>query len=176
MAKGTGKKGAKTKRKRGQPTKYKPQHCQDLIDFFDVEPWETQKIEYYEGEEVVRVEEGKRQYRRMPTIEGFAKSISVCIATVYNWIDKDHASYQAKFLDAYNKAKQYRKNWLIDVGLSGLAPANSFKFVAVNCTDMRDKQETKHKISEETAILLGMIDGSSKGKLPDGAESQDPGQ
>lgn len=38
-----------------------------------------------------------------------------------------------------------------------------------------DKQELAHSISEELSNLLGLIDGSSKGKLPDGAEGQDAG-
>ncbi len=152
MAK-TAKNGDKGKRKRGQPTKYKPAHCQALIDFFDVEPWEQQTIKHYNTDgELTKEEDGKRVYRRMPTIRAFAKHIKVCIASVYNWLDKDHASYQPGFLDSYNIAREYRKDWLIDVGLSGLAPANSFKFVAVNCTDMRDKQE--HELTGDLIVNI----------------------
>ena len=136
-----GKKKAAKRTRAGQPTKYKPVYCQALIDFFDVEPWESQKIEHFEDGELVRTEDGKRQYRAMPTLLKFAKSIKVCYATIYNWVTPEHPSYQPKFLDTYNRAKQLRKEWLIDVGLSGLAPANSFKFVAVNLTDMSDKQD-----------------------------------
>lgn len=39
-------------------------------------------------------------------------------------------------------------------------------FLGKNYLDQRDKQETEHTISKETASLLGLIDGSSKGKLP----------
>ena len=38
-----------------------------------------------------------------------------------------------------------------------------------------DKQEHEHGISEELSNLLGLIDGSSKGKLPNRAEGQDAG-
>ena len=137
-------KGTSKRAKAGQPTKYKPEFCQAIIEYFDVEPWETPKIEYYEHGKVVRIEEGKRQYRIMPSLLRFAKSIKVCYATIYNWVDPKHASFQPKFLDAYNTALEIRKEWLINVGLSGLAPANSFKFVAVNLTDMRDKQDVEH--------------------------------
>lgn len=154
--------------KRGQPTKYKPEHCQAIIRFFDVEPWDTLKTKEYnaDGELVNEIDTGKRQYQRMPTIEGFAKSIEVCISTVDNWTNEKHDSFQPEFLVAYNKALTYRKGWLIDVGLSGLAPANSFKFVAVNCTDMRDKNETTHGVSKELTTVLRLINGSTKGKLP----------
>lgn len=33
-----------------------------------------------------------------------------------------------------------------------------------------DKQETEHTLSKATATLLGLIDGNSKGKLPDKGE------
>ena len=156
------KKTAKKRKHAGQPTKYRRAHCQALIDFFDVEPWESQKIEHFDEDgAITKTEDGKRVYRRMPTIEGFAKTITVCIATVYNWLDKEHASFQPKFLESYNRAREYRKNWLVDVGLSGLAPANSFKFVAVNCTDMRDKNETEHSGSKSfIEALSGAVSGN----------------
>ena len=133
----------------GQPTKYSPEMCQGVIDFFDVLPW--------------KVKNGKRQYQRMPSLIGYAKSINVCYNTIYNWIDAKHGSFQPEFLLSYNKAKRCRKQWLIDVGLSGLAPANSFKFVAVNCTDMRDKQETEHSGEVGLTGLLASLDGNSRG-------------
>lgn len=39
----------------------------------------------------------------------------------------------------------------------------------------KDKQEHEHNLSKETATLLGLIDGSSKGKLPTGQEVEDVG-
>jgi len=138
--------------KMGAPTKYRPEFCQMLEDFFDEEPWD--------------IIDNKRVYRRMPSLLGFAKKLSICYHTIYNWIDPKHASYHENFLHSYNKALKLRKQWLIDVGLSGLSPSNSFKFVAVNCTDMRDKSEKKHDVTPELQSVLGIINGSTKGKLP----------
>ena len=143
---------AETKGKPGQPTKYKPEYCEAIIDFYDQEPWEEK--------------EGKRLYQRRPSVNGFAKHIKACVASVYNWKTKDHDSFHPEFLEAWNTAKALSKDWLIDVGLSGLAPANSFKFVAVNCTDMRDKVETIHGATTELQTVLGLINGQNKGKLP----------
>jgi len=39
-----------------------------------------------------------------------------------------------------------------------------------------DRQETSHKVSEGTAKLLGLIDGSCKGRLPDSGEVEEAGQ
>ena len=48
-------------------------------------------------------------------------------------------------------------------------------FRGKNYLGQTDKQEIKHGVTEETATLLGMIDGKSKGKLPDAAEGEDAG-
>ena len=151
MAKKTAKKKVVKKHAGGRPTDYKPEFCQSLISFYDQSPW--------------KVVNGKRQYQRRPSVNGFSKRINVCVATIYNWKTKDHESFQPEFLESWNKAKGLQKDWLIDVGLSGLAPANSFKFVAVNCTDMRDKQETEHGVSDGLADLMKEI-GSNGSGLP----------
>lgn len=42
-----------------------------------------------------------------------------------------------------------------------------------NRAGWKDKQETEHTLSKATATLLGLIDGQSKGKLPDKGEEDD---
>lgn len=164
----------KTRAKAGQPTKYKPEFCEKLIKHFDIEPWEEREIPHYKGGEVVWTDI-KILPVRMPTLRGFAKKIKVGIRTVYDWIDKKHGSHQEEFSHAFTYAKDIRKDWLVDLGLSGSAPPASFKFVAVNVTEMRDKQEMDLGLNKDTITLLGLIDGSSKGKLPNRQEEKDAG-
>jgi len=150
MAKEKAKRKYNYTKKTGRPSRYKERFCQDIIKFFDVEPWETPRTERRDGDGNVSIEEGKRQYRRMPSLLGFAKSVGVDYVTVYRWVDEKGDQFHPEFCKAYNVAMKLRKQWLIDVGLSGLAPANSFKFVAVNCSDMRDKHE--HDVKSEIKI------------------------
>ncbi len=42
-----------------------------------------------------------------------------------------------------------------------------------NRAGWKDKQEHEYGINKETAALLGIIDGASKGQLPDASESED---
>lgn len=49
-------------------------------------------------------------------------------------------------------------------------------FRGKNYLGQTDKQEVTHGVTAETATLLGLIDGSSKGKLPNQAESEEAGQ
>lgn len=157
----TVKKKKRTKKKVGRPTKYKPTYCQALIDFFDIEPWEEREIPHYKGGEVTWTDI-KVLPVRMPTLRGFAKHMGVGISTVYRWLDEQDGAYQSAFRDAFTCASAIRKDWLIDVGLSGSAPPASFKFVAVNVTDMRDKQETELSGSVSfTRALSGASGGSN---------------
>lgn len=149
---------------------YEPEYCQALIKFFDIEPWEIKKTIHYDtkrdenGERIVLWVDEKRIYTRMPSLYKFAKKIKVSYRTLYYWFDENHTSYHEDFAEAWETARQIRKEWLIDVGLSGLSPSNSFKFVAVNCTDMSDKNETEHSGAITfTEALSGATGDGSKG-------------
>lgn len=48
-------------------------------------------------------------------------------------------------------------------------------FLGKNELDQTDKQEIKHGVSKEMVNLLGLIDGGTKGKLPDEKEGQNAG-
>lgn len=147
--------------KRGQKTKYKKIYCKRLIDFFEnsatVERqvkekttktlsngsvYVTEKYEYFSG--------------KLPTFDSFAEMIGVSRRTLTNWhLAKKGKSDKPKYPDfflAYNRAKQIQKEWLIDIGLKGLAPPASFIFVAKNVTDMTDKQEIDHTSKGEKII------------------------
>ena len=133
---------AKPKHAGGRPSKYRKRFCQDIIDFFSTEPFEDIEIPHRKGGEVVWTDITRRP-NILPTLTQFARNIGVWIPTVYNWADPGHASYHKEFLDALTHARRIRKDFLIQNGLFGLYPPASFKFVAVNLTDMRDKTDTE---------------------------------
>jgi len=147
----------KQKHAGGRPTKYKPEYCEKLIEFFDIEPWEERKIPHYKNGEVVWTDI-KILPVRMPTLRGFAKSIDISIRAIYNWVDLKSKTYQEEFMHAFAHAKEIRKDWLVDVGLSGSAPPASFKFVAVNVTDMTDKTEHELTGKDGKPIPLQIVD------------------
>ncbi len=150
----------------GRNAIYKRRFCLALIKFFDVEPWKIRKTNHYDtkrnedGTRIVLWVDEKRVYRRMPSLYQFSKTIDVSYRTVYNWFDENHGSFQPDFAEAWEIAREIRKEWLIDVGLSGLSPANSFKFVAVNCTDMRDKSE---KLLDGSKSFIEALSGAVSG-------------
>ncbi len=148
----------------GRPTKYYPEICQELIDWFDQEPYEDIEIPHYKNGEV-SWNDKKRVPRQLPTLRNFARSKKICISTIYNWIDEKHDSFHPEFLEAYSKCvKSGQKEFLIQNGLAGCWNPLFTKFVAVNMTDLTDKQEIDHtskgeKIqdSDETLRRLAFI-------------------
>jgi len=127
------------KQKVGRPSKYKPEYCQAIIDFFSGP----------KSERIVKsVTTGKNEYEKteyvtvpceLPTLAKFARKIGVNKDTVIEWT-KQHK----EFSDAYNDIKDLQKEFLVDNGLAGLYPPASFIFTAKNITDMRDKSEIDH--------------------------------
>lgn len=128
--------------KGGRPTKYKDSHCQAIMQFFDGEPYEDIELIHYQKDGVTaKWKDCKRMPRKLPTLVQFAKSIKVCYATVFNWQDEKHANFHKKFLEAFTRAKELQKDFLIQNGLQGLYNPLFAKFTAINITDMKDKSE-----------------------------------
>lgn len=122
---------------------YKGEYAVRLITFFDVEPFEDIELPHYFDTETHRIKwkDYKRVARKLPTLRDFAKSIKIPISTIYDWLNEKHKSFHKGFSDAYTYAKEIRKDFLVQNALQGLYPPATFKFVAVNLTDMRDKTD-----------------------------------
>lgn len=102
-------------KKNGRPTKWN-------------EDWPRQLIEYFE------TEIGKGN---LPFLSKFARNImGVCNDTALEYTKK----YE-DFSDAYKKAKDMQKEFIIEMGLSKKWDTAFTIFTAQNMTDMRNKQE-----------------------------------
>lgn len=146
--------------KAGRPTKYKPEYCQKLIEFFDVEPYEDKPLEHYGKDGEVKWTDYKRMANRLPTLRNFAKEIGVSFDTVYEWV-KQHPA----FSDAFTQAKDLQKWFLIENGLNGCYNPAFAIFTAKNITDMRDLSNVDHTTKGEKiepgTIKIVPLDGAS---------------
>ena len=123
--------------KRGCPTLYDPKYNQEMIDYFDIEPYE-ERIELLSGDKFTK-ETIKLVPNKLPFISAFARKIGVCTDTLYEW-EKVHED----FSETMKKARELQKEFLIHNSLQGLYNSTAFIFTAKNITDMRDKQEIEH--------------------------------
>lgn len=127
----------------GQPTKYKPEYCQQLIDYFSIEPLKIvseQKIIGPEGGKYV----SRRLPQRFPWFEGFARKIGVHRNTLKNW-----CAEHPEFAEAYETAKDLQREFIVDVALSGAAPPSFAIFTMKNVCGWRDERDLKLKKAKE---------------------------
>lgn len=127
----------------GQPTKYKPEYCQQLIDYFSIEP-----LEVIREQEITGTEGGKYVSRRLPQrfpwFEGFARKIGVHRNTLKNWCNE-----HPEFAEAYETAKDLQREFLVDIGLSGATSASFAIFTMKNVCGWRDERDLKLRKAKE---------------------------
>ena len=112
-------------RSQGRPSSYKPEYCQKLIDYFDVDPFETIKDE--EG-----MDTGVYTHK-FPSLERFAKKISVS-----KWILWDWSKKHADFSNAMKKAKELQETFMAESALYGLTTPVFSIFTAKNVCGWSD--------------------------------------
>lgn len=136
--------------KGGRPSQYKVKYCQQLIEFFDAEPWQDKKMPHYDKEGKHTWTDFKRVANKLPTLRNFAKKIEVSYVTVYSWMKKHE-----EFLNAFTHAQRLRKWFIIENGLNGCYNPLFAKFTAINVTDMRDRTEQQIKDELTFRLILG---------------------
>jgi hypothetical protein len=127
----------------GQPTKYKPEYCQQLIDYFSIDPTKItadETVSSADGDKLI----ARRTPQRMPWLEGFARKIGVHRNTLRDWCD-----LHPEFAEAYETAKDLQREFIVDVALSGAAPASFAIFTMKNVCGWRDERDLKLKKAKE---------------------------
>ena len=120
----------------GAPSKYDPKYCQEIVEFFDIEPhFETPVTVTYKNGDTR--EEIKLMPSDLPTLAGFAVKIGVHRDTIHQW-SLDHK----EFSDAIKRAKDCQENILVTNGLQGLYAQPFAIMSSKNILGWRDKSET----------------------------------
>lgn len=129
----------------GRPTDYKPEYCEQLIEYFSEAPYkEVTKQVVTKSGDVINVTQNEAS--DFKSLAAFANRIKVHKDTLHEW-----SKVHPEFSDAYKRAKQYQEEWLTVNGTKGLTnPAFSI-FTAKNVIDWRDKRdiEVKEKPTEK---------------------------
>jgi hypothetical protein len=124
------------KRSAGPPTKYRPEYCRKLIEFFSV-PLFTEKERTYTTKNGTVKTETYNVPNQLPMFEVFAHTVAnVSRVTLWRWSEA-----YPEFAAAWERAQELQKNFLIQNGISGLYNPVFTQFVAKNITDMKDRQE-----------------------------------
>lgn len=123
--------------KRGRPTSYKPEYCEQMEEFFERElTTEKEKMIASQGKAVKITVEKPCLF---PTFERFAVDIGVHSDTLQEW----RAVHEA-FSVSFKKCKDIQKNILMQNAMQGHYDKVFSIFVAKNCCDMNDKIQTEN--------------------------------
>ena len=115
----------------GRPTKYKPEYCQQIIEFFD-QPMIDAKTE--EAHDPIY-------------LSAFARNIGVVHDTLIEWTSR----YPA-FSEAYSEAKQLQKEMIITNAMQGRYNPSFAWRMMMNCHNWRDKQD--HTVDVKPLVVF----------------------
>lgn len=108
----------------GRPTKYRPEYCQQLLDYFTLDPYKQ------------LVDEDNNPTGlppKFPTIERFSESIGVVKNTVYDWAKK-----HTDFSDALKRARDKQKAFLTEAAMAGIYDRTFILFASKNLINWSD--------------------------------------
>lgn len=133
------------------PSKYDPKLCQELVDFFDVEPYEELEVKNHDknGKEWFTYE---LRPNDLPHLSGFAKKIGVNTCTLSDWANK-----YPEFSDALKRAKELNEQMLTVNALRGLYNSTFSIFTAKNKFGWRDEQHLKTEQKDEKQITVKIV-------------------
>lgn len=136
--------------KRGRPTKYKPEYCKSLVDFFDIDAviFKDITITYKDGTTCDKTE---AEAAPTPYFSQWQKKIGIGRNTFNEWVEK-----YPEFQDAYKRAKDLQKEFLIETALKGVHNSTFTIFAMKNMCGWRDEHHLKseHKDEKEINIKL----------------------
>lgn len=122
-----------TQRKVGRPTLYDPKYCEEIITYFDIEPFEMVEREIIRKDGSVEIRQ-VREAASLPTLAGFAVKLKVCKDTLHEWT-RQHK----EFSDAVKKAKACQERILLENGMNGSYDKAVAIFALKNLADWKDK-------------------------------------
>lgn len=131
----------KTRDRPGQPTKYKPEYCEQILAFFNVEPTKfiTEITTFKNGTTKEREVEVANN---LPTLERFAFNLGVSRDSLQEW-----AKVHPEFSVAYKRAKELQEQiWKVNA-LNGNYNAAFAIFMGKNVYGYKDKTEVDQNVS-----------------------------
>lgn len=138
-----------TKKPVGRPTKYNPKYCQEIIEFFNVEPYREVVSERIISQDGKEKEIKKTVANDLPLLSAFAHSIGVNQDSLHEW-----ARVHPDFSEALKKAKEKQEDILVTNGLKNNYAQPFTIFAMKNICGWRD---TQHVESDALTEILKNI-------------------
>jgi transposase len=139
---------------KGRPSLFKEEYAEQLIEFFNIEPFE-----HVPGFDKAGNEKLEMVPAKFPTLARFATKIGVCRDTLYEWStakDAEGKLKHAEFSYAYKKAKDYQEAILVEGTMAGAFQPSFAIFTAKNVLGWRDKTEQEITGADGSPLLAGI--------------------
>lgn len=153
--------------KRGRPSKYLPSYCEDILAYFDKEPFTEVDVPQPNG-----LVKRQRMATDPPTLSGFAKSIGVSVDTLGRWATEvlvDGGMKHGDFAEAYARAREMQEALIIRGGLLGLYEPRTAQAALKNLHGWQDQPERKVAVSaisrEELDRIYGTAMAASRARM-----------
>lgn len=131
------------KKKVGRPTKYRPEFCQQMIEWFDRELTILKEVEKISPCGAITIMEEKPN--KPPMFGDFARNkIKTNHQTMLEWTKKF-----PEFNEAYKECKEIQQEFIIMGCLMGHLNSSFGRFTMKNISDWRDKIETDSSKDEK---------------------------
>lgn len=122
----------------GRPGLYRPEYAEQIIAFFDVEPYKEVTVEGRSGPRVELVP------NTFPTLQRFAHRIGVRATTVSDWataVDSEGKPRHPEFAEAYARARELQEALFVEGTVAGVFSDRFAPFMAKNMFGWKDKTE-----------------------------------
>jgi len=124
-------------RKVGRPTAYRPEFAEQIVDFFDKQPFTEVDVLHPNG-----LVKRQRMATDPPMLADFAKSIGVSKTTVDNWataLDDGGHPRHALFFEAYARAREMQEALFVRGGALGLYDPRFLSMMMKNLCGWQDQ-------------------------------------
>lgn len=125
----------------GRPTSYRPEFAQQIVAFFDKEPFEDIPVPQPSG--LVKMQ---RMAVDLPMLATFAKSIGVSLTTVNRWataVNSDGAPTYPEFAEAYARARATHEAFIVRASAQGAYEPRTCMFLLKNVHGWQDQPPPK---------------------------------
>lgn len=154
----------------GRPEEYKEEYCQQILDYFSIEPNKIilERFYYKNGDEKEKEVEVAND---LPTIEGFCRKLGISKQTLHNWTKKHE-----EFMDAYKRAREIQEDiWVVNA-MKGLYAQPFAIFAGKNMFGWRDKRETDVTSGGERIKVIVPQEIAAKNDIDPSAKTDSQGQ
>jgi len=146
-------------RKVGRPTKYKPELCKNLINFFNIDPiiFRDITVTYKDGN---TCEKSIPEASPTPFFVDWQMKVGISHETMMNWTET-----YPEFLAAYKRAKLLQEKFLIECAMKGVHNSTFTIFTMKNVCGWRDE---KHLDKDDSNIISEELEFTGVPKNNDG--------